>query len=113
MFLTKHPSDFGGFEAHEVWQLLDDDLTCDLGGVNALDAPPLPVAPVDVITQQREAEYMGQFIIQQSHSVRPVHVYHLNKHQRDSNHLHEASLLQIHQESVNLSVMAEIHLFMV
>lgn len=80
--LTKCLGDFGGLEAHEVRQLVDDDLALGRVLVDALDAAPLPVRPVDVIPQQSEAEDVWQLVLQQSHPPRAVNVDHLGQSNR-------------------------------
>ena len=77
--LTKGFSDFGGLEAHEVGQLVDDDLPLSGVLVDPLDAPPLPVRPVDEVAEQREAEDVRQLVLQQSHPPRAIDVDHLGQ----------------------------------
>lgn len=66
-----------GFEAHQVGQLVDDELALGGAFVDALDAATLPVRPVDVVAQQREAEDVREFVLHQHTSTCPVHVHHL------------------------------------
>ena len=74
LLLTMRLGHFGGLEAHQVGQLVDDDLPRGRGLVHPLNAAPLPVGPVDVVAQQREAKDMGQLVLQQGQSVAPVHI---------------------------------------
>ena len=75
--LTEGLVDVGGLEAHEVGQLVDDDLALGRALVHALDAPPLPVGPVDEVAQEGEAEDVGQLVVHQDPAARPVHAHHL------------------------------------
>lgn len=71
--------DSGGLETHKVRQLIDDYLSDGVGLVDPLDAPSLPVRPVDVVAQQREAKDVGKLVLQQGHPVGAVHVNHLRE----------------------------------
>lgn len=47
--------------------------------MDPLNAAPLPVGPVDVITQQREAKDVVELVFKQSLSVTAVHIDHLKR----------------------------------
>lgn len=68
-----------GLQAHEVGQLVDDDLPLCGAFVDALDAAALPVRPVDVVSQQREAEDVRELVLHQNPPPGAVHVHHLHK----------------------------------
>lgn len=74
--------DVGGLEAHEVGQLVDDELSLRGAFVDAFDAAALPVGPVDEVAQQSEAEDVRKFVLHQHPSARPVHVHHLGDGER-------------------------------
>lgn len=74
--------DVGGLEAHEVGQLVDDELSLRGAFVDAFDAAALPVSPVDEVTKQSEAKDVRKFVLHQHPSARPVHVHHLGDGQR-------------------------------
>ena len=82
--LTKGFSDFGGLEAHEVGQLVDDDLPLSGVLVDPLDAPPLPVRPVDEVAEQREAEDVRQLVLHQDPPRAAVHIHHLRTPRQDA-----------------------------
>lgn len=67
------------FEAHQVRQLIDDELTLSCAFMDAFDAAALPVCPVNIIPQQREAEDVRKFVLHQHPSTRPIHVHHLRQ----------------------------------
>lgn len=69
--------DISGLQAHEVGQLVDDELSLRGAFVDTLDAAALPVRPVDEVAQQSEAEDVRKFVLHQHPSTRPVHVHHL------------------------------------
>lgn len=77
MSLTKGLVDIGGLEAHEVRQLIDDELALGRALVHPLDAAPLPVGPVDEVAQQSETEDVWQLVLHQDPAARPIHVHHL------------------------------------
>lgn len=81
--LTESLVDVGGLQPHEVRQLVDDHFTFGGGFVHALDAPPLPVRPVNVIAQESEAKYMRELVLDQDPASRPVHVHHLRQTWRE------------------------------
>lgn len=68
-----------GLQAHEVGQLVDDELPLGGAFVDALDAAALPVGPVDEVAQQSETEDVRKFVLHQHPSPRPVHVHHLRE----------------------------------
>ena len=74
-----HLGDVDGFEAHQVGQLVDDDLALDAGPlVDALDASVLPVGPVQVVAEQRETEDVRHTLAEDLAPVAAVHVGHLD-----------------------------------
>ncbi len=75
--LTGGPLDVCGLDPHEVRQLVYDHLALQAVFVHALDAAPLPVRPVDVVSQQREAKDVRQVLVHQHPPTRSVHLHHL------------------------------------
>lgn len=79
-----------GLQAHQVGQLVDDELSLGGAFVDALDAAALPVGPVDEVAQQSETEDVRKFVLHQHPSPRPVHVHHLRDGQRRASHTEHA-----------------------
>lgn len=89
--LTEGLLDVCGLDSHEVRQLVDDHLALQAVFVHALDAAPLPVRPVDVVSQQREAKDVRQVIVHQHPPARSVHLHHL-QNPSDQNTVYKAQL---------------------
>lgn len=75
--LTKHSGHTGCLQAHQIWKLIDDDVSAGLYLVNPFNASPLPVSPVDVISQQGESKYMWKFILQEGSPHCSINIYDL------------------------------------
>lgn len=67
-----------GLQAHEVRELIYDDLPLCTSFVYSFDAPPLPVSPVDIVPQQGKPKYVGDFVFHEHSSPSPIGIHNLN-----------------------------------
>lgn len=71
------------FQAHHVGHLVRNGLPAagalPVEAVHTVNAPALPVCPVEVGAQQAEAKCMGQFVADHFRSVATIKVNHLQK----------------------------------
>lgn len=66
-----------GLQSHEVRQLVYDDLPLCTPFVYSLDAPPLPVSPVNIVTQQGEPKYVRDLVFHQHSPPSAIGIHHL------------------------------------
>ena len=66
-----------GLQAHEVRELIYDDLPLCTSFVYSFDAPPLPVSPVDIVPQQGKPKYVGDFVFHEHSSPSPIGIHNL------------------------------------